>query len=71
MPSRPTFTRRHYRILADALNHASDIRVLDEDVFQEGKRKGVLVAIEFIADALQQDSPKFNRQTFKLASIHR
>ena len=55
-------TRKHYILLAEALRKASEIHVADE--FQRGKKTGIAVAAEFVADALQRDNLRFNREHF-------
>jgi hypothetical protein len=60
-------TRKDYIILAEALRNAGDIHVSDD--FQRGKKTGVAVAVEFVADALQRDNSRFNREHF-LSVVH-
>ena len=55
-------TRKDYILLAEALRNAGNIHVSDD--FQRGKKTGVAVAVEFVADALQRDNSRFNREHF-------
>jgi hypothetical protein len=55
-------TRKDYIILAEALKKAGDIHT--GDAYQNGKKVGVLVATEFIADALGNNNSRFNREHF-------
>jgi hypothetical protein len=55
-------TRKDYILIATALKKAHDVYVNDD--YQRGKKAGVLVAAEFIADALAADNPRFNHRHF-------
>jgi hypothetical protein len=55
-------TRKDYILLAEALHKAGQIHVADD--YQHGKKTGVAVAAEFVADALQRDNLRFNREHF-------
>lgn len=55
-------TRKDYILIAETLRKAGEIHVGDD--YQRGKKAGVLVAVEFIADALKGDNPKFDRARF-------
>lgn len=57
-------TRKDYILIAGALRKAGDIHVYQGDEYQKGKRIGVEVASEYIADALQVDNPEFDRRKF-------
>jgi hypothetical protein len=60
-------TSKGHILIANALGKALDIYVSDD--YQRGKRAGVKVAIEFVADALAADNKHFDREHF-LSSIH-